>query len=116
MVFIHLLNNLGNHEQYPNDQFDTYNSTNTTDFLKTIGDIYKPMIGDEAYETFIKKGFYTLLHPGSNLRIVSLNCFLCDNNNFYLIKDPTDPYNQVKSIKLYLDRLVRKNLKTIRIK
>jgi len=53
------------------------------------------MIGEEAYESFIDKGYYTKKHPNSNLRIISLNCFLCDTNNFYLIKNPTDPYNQV---------------------
>jgi len=46
---------------------------------------------------FVKKGFYSKKHQNSNLRIVSLNCFLCDTNNFFLIQDPTDPFKQVRN-------------------
>ena len=87
---------VGNHEEYPNDQFNLFeNKTSGKWFLKTIGDIYKPLLTVEAYQSFISYGYYSMLHPNSNLRVISMNCLLCDTFNLFLLKNPTDPLNQV---------------------
>jgi sphingomyelin phosphodiesterase len=79
---------LGNHEKVPVDWFKPDGESVV---LKRFGDLYKPWLEDQAYESFIKFGFYTQKHPNSNLRIVSMNCMLCDVLNFQLFKSPTDP-------------------------
>ena len=75
---------------FPIDQFDPYNKTAHQGFLKAFGDMWRPWLGEEAYQSFIKSGYYTKLHPNSNLRIIGLNSFLCDTFNINLIRDSTD--------------------------
>ena len=40
---------------------------------------------DQAYESFKKYGYYTEKYKDTNLRIVVLNCLICDAWNFYII-------------------------------
>lgn len=87
---------LGNHEKFPSDQFYPYDNQTEKPLLKTIGDIWKDFLGYEAYDQFIHYGFYTKMHLNTNLRIISYNSLLCDVVDFYLIKDPTDPNNQIR--------------------
>jgi sphingomyelin phosphodiesterase len=85
----------GNHEMYPNDEYNPYDDSDKFLFDR-LAKIFKPWLSDEAYETFSKYGYYSQLHPNSNLRIVSTNCLLCDSINFNLIKNPTDPKDELK--------------------
>ncbi len=85
---------LGNHEKFPNDQFYPYDSEMENKTLKTIGEYWKKWLGEDAYETFIKFGYYSKMHMDTKLKIISYNCLFCDTINFYLIKNPTDPNNQ----------------------
>jgi sphingomyelin phosphodiesterase len=94
----------GNHEMYPNDEFNPYNDSDKFLFDR-LAKIFKPWLSDEAYETFSKYGYYSQLHPNSNLRIVSTNCLLCDSINFNLIKNPTDPKDELK----WLEDTLRKS-------
>jgi len=86
---------LGNHEIFPNDEYNPFDNNNNKVFNR-FAEIFKPWLSDEAYETFSKYGYYSQLHPNSNLRIVSTNCLLCDSVNFNLIKNPTDPKDELK--------------------
>ena len=74
---------LGNHEKAPVDEFYGPESV----LLNGLADIFKEYLPKEAEETFRKYGFYTLLHKNTNLRIISLNCIICDTMNFNLIFD-----------------------------
>ena len=74
---------LGNHEKYPNDAY----GKDEHELLQGMADLYKEYLDDAAYEEFRKNGYYTMRHPGSNLRIVALNCMECDTWNFNLISD-----------------------------
>jgi len=74
---------LGNHEKAPVDEFYGPESV----LLNGVADIFKEYLTEEAEETFRKYGFYTLLHKNTNLRIISLNCIICDTMNFNLIFD-----------------------------
>jgi len=87
---------LGNHEKFPNDQFYPYDSQKENLVLKTYGTYWKKWLGEEAYETFINFGYYSKKHLDTNLRIISYNCLYCDSINFYLIKNPSDPNDQLK--------------------
>ena len=74
---------LGNHEVYPNDLFNV--TDGKKDLLLEMADIYKSYLTEEAYETFKEKGYYSMLLPNTNLRLISINCFYCDSWNYYLI-------------------------------
>ena len=71
---------LGNHEKYPNDAYHD----DETNLLKNYGEIYKEYLTDEAYNDFRKYGYYSMKYD-SNLRIIAINCFLCDSFNFNLV-------------------------------
>ena len=87
---------LGNHEKFPIDQFYPYGDEKEKTVLEFFGNLWHKWLGDEAYEQFIKYGYYSKKHSDTNLRIISYNCLYCDVLNFYLIKNPTDPGDQIK--------------------
>lgn len=107
--FIPVYPTLGNHEKFPIDQFYPYDNQIEKPLLKTIGDIWFDFLGQEAYEQFINFGYYTKMHLNTNLRVVSYNCLLCDVVDFYLIKNPNDPNNQLKWIEETLANAERNN-------
>jgi sphingomyelin phosphodiesterase len=85
---------IGNHEEDISDQYNPYSRQREAEFLKAFGNFYKPWLSDEQYRSFIKNGYYTKKYLDTKLRIISINCFLCDNLNFFLIENPTDPHGQ----------------------
>ncbi len=99
---------LGNHEEYIADQYSPFDMQRENDFLKDMGDIFKVWLGKEEYENFIKHGYYSSKFKNTNLRIIALNCFLCDALNFFLIRNPTDPGNQFDWMEKVL-RMAEKN-------
>lgn len=73
---------LGNHEKYPSDLY----IGDEAELLENYGQIFKDYFYEEqAFETFRKYGYYTEKYKDTNLRIVVLNCLLCDTWNFYII-------------------------------
>ena len=73
---------LGNHEKYPADLY----LTSEGDLLEYYANIFKEYFyEDQAYESFKKYGYYTEKYKDTNLRIVVLNCLICDAWNFYII-------------------------------
>ena len=88
---------LGNHEKSPVDEFHGDES----ELLHGLADIFKPYLTDEAYESFRKFGYYTMIVK-DNLRIVSINCLLCDSFNFNLIYD----YKQTKAMITWLEQVL----------
>jgi sphingomyelin phosphodiesterase len=95
---IQIYPSLGNHEKFPNDILNPFDEYSLKQVYRAYGDIWRNWLGEEAYKTFIQFGYYSKLHPNSNLRIISYNCLYCDSLNFYLIKNPTDPQLQIKWI------------------
>lgn len=85
---------LGNHEEAITDQFYPYSTEINKGFLAEMRSIFHMWLGEAESKTFLDYGYFTTKYKNSNLRIISLNCFLCDILNFYLIKDPTDPFKQ----------------------
>ena len=80
---------IGNHEKAPVDEFYGPESV----LLNGLADIFKSYLSDDAYYTFKNFGYYSMLHGNSNLRIISLNCILCDSMNFNLIFDASQAKN-----------------------
>ena len=74
---------IGNHEKAPVDEF--YGEEK--ELLGGLAEIIKPYLTKEAYDTFSKYGYFSMLHKNTNIRIVSLNCILCDSFNWNLIFD-----------------------------
>ena len=73
---------LGNHEKYPSDLY----LNSEQELLETYAEIFKDYFyEDQAYESFKKYGYYTEKYKDTNLRIVVLNCLICDNFNFYIM-------------------------------
>ena len=77
---------LGNHEKYPNDEY----SKNEKELLTGMANLYKEYLDDQAYNQFKSTGYYTMKHKDTKLRMVALNCMMCDTLNFHLITDQSD--------------------------
>jgi sphingomyelin phosphodiesterase len=94
----------GNHESSITDQYHPFNKTKNAEFLRVMQLINKNWIKtEEEKSTFLQYGYFTTKFQDTNLRIISLNCFLCDTFNFYLIKNPTDPFYQFE----WLEKILR---------
>ncbi len=57
--------------------------------------MWKPWLDDEALQLFKNRSYYSMVNPKFNTKIIALNTQVCDTANFYLIRDPTDPLQQV---------------------
>ena len=71
---------LGNHEKYPFDAFHD----DEKELLERYGEIYKEYLDEDAFNDFRKYGYYSTKYKDSNLRIISINCLVCDSFNFNL--------------------------------
>ena len=91
---------IGNHEKAPVDEFHG----DETELLDGLSDIFKPYLDDEAYLSFKKYGYYSILYKNTKLRIISLNCLLCDSFNFNLLYDSS----QVRSMYKWLENELEK--------
>ena len=74
---------IGNHEKAPPDVY----FGSETILLHGLSNVFEKYLTQEAYDTFSQFGYYTMMHKNTNLRIVSLNCIICDSFNFNLIGD-----------------------------
>jgi len=92
---------IGNHESYPNDLWESGNEY----IFKDLADIYKDyFFEDQAYDTFSKFGYYTELHPGTNLRIIALNCLYCDAVNYHHL---SSNHTEAKQEFIWLEKVLR---------
>jgi sphingomyelin phosphodiesterase len=91
----HIYPMFGNHEPYPADEFDF--TGNATDWLKeSLSSMWKGWLDEEALEVFRENSYYSMVNPEHNVKVIALNTIACDNNDFYLINDPTDPSHQLQ--------------------
>ena len=92
---------IGNHEVYPNDLWKPGNEL----VFAELGQIYKDYFTEQqAFESFSKYGYYTERHPGTNLRIVALNCLYFDSINYHLMGTT---YEEAKAEFIWLDQVLR---------
>ena len=90
---------IGNHEKAPVDEFHGDES----ELLNGLAEIFKDSLDDEAYLTFKKYGYYSVLYKNTKLRIVSLNCLLCDSFNWNLLYDSSEVRAMFKWLENVLD-------------
>ena len=92
---------IGNHEVYPNDLWESGNEY----IFKDLADIYKDyFFEDQAYESFSKYGYYTEKYPGTNLRIIALNCLYCDAINYHHL---SSNHTEAKKEFIWLEKVLR---------
>ena len=92
---------IGNHEVYPNDLWKPSNYK----IFEELAEIYKDFFfEEEAYESFSKYGYYTELHPRTNLRIVALNCLYCDAADYHLL---STTHEDAKAEFIWLEKVLR---------
>ena len=58
--------------------------------------MWKEYLTEEAYESLSRFGYYQMMHPNSNLRIISTWSLTFDNMNWFLMPNNTDPLGQLK--------------------
>jgi sphingomyelin phosphodiesterase len=86
----------GNHECFPADQFDVFDNT-TAWLTDRLSGIWSEWFDDPAaFESFTMYGYYSKEIAGKNLKVITLNTQACDAINFYLIRDPYDPLDQLE--------------------
>jgi sphingomyelin phosphodiesterase len=95
---------LGNHEKFPIDQFFPFDTNTENPLLIKIASSWKNFLIEEAYNSFIKYGYYTQKHLNTNLRIICYNSLLIDILNFYLLKSTNDPNGQL----IWLENTLKK--------
>ena len=71
---------LGNHEKYPNDDY----KDNESEMLEEMAKIFDDYLDGNAKSTFKEGGYYSMKYKDTNLRIIALNCLVCDCFNFNL--------------------------------
>lgn len=58
--------------------------------------MWKEYLTEEAYESLSRFGYYHMMHPNSNLRIISTWSLTFDNMNWFLMPNNTDPLGQLR--------------------
>ncbi|GAB6032176.1 Acid sphingomyelinase-like phosphodiesterase 3b [Chamberlinius hualienensis] len=100
----------GNHDVYPTNYFSPDNS----DFwYLEIGKLWSSWLGEEAFQTFIRGGFYTKPHPTvPSVDIIALNTAIYNEEN-ELISESTnlDPLDQFAWLEETLTQMAKNNKK-----
>ncbi|CAG9854053.1 unnamed protein product [Phyllotreta striolata] len=90
---------LGNHEAHPPNLYSEIQNDDlfSTKWLYNIllQKLSKWIPIDEAKETILKGGYYTV-SPRKGFRIVVLNNNVCNTDNWWLVYNSRDPYDQLK--------------------
>lgn len=91
----------GNEECYIDHQYNFVGNNWLTTGVSTL---WAPWIGTAAAASLKAYGRYSLLHRNTNLKIVAVNTQACDQKNFWLLANVTDPggniqflYNELQS-------------------
>jgi sphingomyelin phosphodiesterase len=85
----------GNHEAYPCDQFDT-NGNASSWLTSRLAEMWKVWLDEEAVATFQNKSYYAMVNHEHNVKIIALDTQACDTQDFYLVRDPTDPMHELE--------------------
>lgn len=85
----------GNHACFPVNQF-SYELDAEKWLLDGFAENWGWWLDQEATASLKTIGTYSMLHPGTNLRMIALNTQACNNQNFFLWVNSTDPGGQVK--------------------
>jgi len=86
---------LGNHESFPVNVYD-FITKREIDFNSFFADEWYDWIGPEASLLIKKDGYYSTYYEKYNLKIISLNSQACNDQNWFLFRDQTDPGGMLK--------------------
>lgn len=89
---------IGNHESFPVNVYD-FLSDREKSFNSFFAEQWKPWIGEKSAEQMKKFSYYSTFNEKLNLKIISLNTQACDDENWYLLKDSTDPGNMLQFLR-----------------
>ncbi|EAR99710.1 ser/thr phosphatase family protein (macronuclear) [Tetrahymena thermophila SB210] len=102
----------GNHESFPVNVYDYFGDRENqqNDIFATS---WEQWIGKEAADEYRQNGFYSSLITkySQPLRIIAINTQAGNNENWYLIQNPTDPKGQLKWLKNQLQQAELNNEK-----
>ena len=98
---------IGNHEKAPPDVF----IGSETILLHGLSNIFRKYLTQEAYDDFSQYGYYSMLYKDTNLRLVSLNCILCNSMNFHLISNSIQVAKMFKWLENVLNEAEKKGEK-----
>ena len=85
----------GNHACFPVNQFSF--ELDAEKWLQDgFADNWGYWLDQNVINSLKQRGTYTMLHPGTNLRMIALNTQACNDQNFYLWVNSTDPGGQVQ--------------------
>ena len=85
---------LGNHACFPVNQF-SYEVDQEKWLLDGFAENWGWWLDAGAIDQLKTLGVYSMLHAGTNLRMIALNTQACNDQNFYLWVNSTDPGGQV---------------------
>eukprot|EP01022_Parablepharisma_sp_SALTPOND_P015628 TRINITY_DN2227_c0_g1_i1.p1 TRINITY_DN2227_c0_g1~~TRINITY_DN2227_c0_g1_i1.p1 ORF type:complete len:592 (-),score=27.80 TRINITY_DN2227_c0_g1_i1:44-1762(-) len=85
---------LGNHDGYPEAQFDIHNGNHKW-LIEAYSEELKEWLTPEATKQMAETGYFSQVHPGTNLKVIALNTFVLDFNNAYLWGNATNPLNSL---------------------
>jgi len=85
----------GNHEPYPADQFDPVGNYSSW-LIEELSELWEPWLDEKAMQTFKDFSYYSMVNKETNVKIIALDTQACDTEDFFLIKDPSDPMHQLE--------------------
>ena len=99
---------IGNHESFPVNVYD-FNSDREKIFNKNYADLWKDWIGNDAFNTYSNFSYYSSYKKEMNLKVIGLNSQACNDENWYLLQDPTDPGGMLKWLRNELNHSETRN-------
>eukprot|EP00826_Nyctotherus_ovalis_P048952 TRINITY_DN582_c0_g2_i9.p1 TRINITY_DN582_c0_g2~~TRINITY_DN582_c0_g2_i9.p1 ORF type:complete len:508 (+),score=109.11 TRINITY_DN582_c0_g2_i9:192-1715(+) len=87
---------LGNHEGYPCDQFDATGANQHQWVIEGALDAWRDWFTPQMKETFRRNGCYSVVVPGTTLKLIALTPFTMMSSNRYLWGNQTDPLGVLK--------------------
>lgn len=91
---VQVVPSLGNHESYPVNVYE-WGRGNSLELTAGVAEAWGDWIGAQAKQVLRDYGYFSLYLQQLNLRVVSLNTQAGNDENWVLLKDPTDPGNHL---------------------
>jgi sphingomyelin phosphodiesterase len=93
---------MGNHESFPVNVYD-YEGEREKMLIGGLAEAWKPWLTKEAYDMLREKGYYAVTIPEfNNLKVISVNTQAQNDQNWFNLRNPTDPGSMLKWIEAEL--------------
>ena len=81
---------LGNHESYPVNVYE-WGKGNSIELNDGVAEAWRDWIGPEAAKVLKETGYFSTVLEKFNLKVIALNTQAGNDENWVLMKNPTDP-------------------------